>query len=131
MNYQIYCALTPKILPRNRGGFLRVLFLILKYVSRLAVQRFADGLQRGETDGFCLTRLQDGEVGLSDANLLGQLLRRHLALGHHHVYIYDYTHSRSILGLWSDGQVLFFLQLQTDGKHFCYDEAEHAKDAVT
>lgn len=65
---------------------------IFQDVARLTVQSFADGLECGETHGLRLARLQNREVRLRDADLLGQFLRRHLPPGHHHVYIHYDTH---------------------------------------
>ena len=42
-------------------------------VSGLAVKCLADGVQRGEADGFGTSVLQNGHVGGSDANLFGEL----------------------------------------------------------
>lgn len=42
-------------------------------VSGLAVECLADGVQRGEADGFGTSVLQNGHVGGSDANLFGEL----------------------------------------------------------
>ena len=84
---------------------------VLKYVARLAVECLTNGLQSGEADGLCLARLQDGEVGLRNANLLSQFLRRHFPLCHHNIYINYYTHN--LLSLLLDGQILFFLQILT------------------
>ena len=65
-----------------------ILVTILEYVARLAVERLADGVERGEADGTGLARLQYGEVSGGDAHLLGQFARGHLALGQHYVYVY-------------------------------------------
>ena len=40
---------------------------------RVAVECLADGVQRGEADGFGTSVLQNGHVGGSDANLFGEL----------------------------------------------------------
>lgn len=40
---------------------------------RVAVKCLADGVQRGEADGFGTSVLQNGHVGGSDANLFGEL----------------------------------------------------------
>ena len=42
-------------------------------VSGLAVECLADGVQRGEADGFGTSVLQNGHVGGRDANLFGEL----------------------------------------------------------
>ncbi len=47
---------------------------IFKHIARLAVEGLTDGFEGGEPDGFRLARLEDGEVGGRDANLLGKLL---------------------------------------------------------
>ena len=56
--YSIMCLFTP----------------ILQNVAWLTIERLTDGLQGGETDGLCLARFQDGEIGLGNANLLRQFL---------------------------------------------------------
>ena len=43
---------------------------VFQYVSRLAVQGGADGLQRGETDGLGLVVFQNGQVGQGDIHFL-------------------------------------------------------------
>ncbi len=48
---------------------------VLKYIARLAVQRLADGVERGESYGLGLSGLEYGEVGLRYANLIGQFAR--------------------------------------------------------
>ena len=85
------------------------IFSVFQYIAWLAFQHLTDGFQRGEADGFGFARLQDGEVGLRNAYLLCQLLRRHLPLGHHHIYINYYTHN--LLSFPLDGQILFLLQI--------------------
>ena len=47
---------------------------VLKYVAGLAVECLTNSLQGGEADGLGLARFQDGEVGLGDADFLGQFL---------------------------------------------------------
>lgn len=58
---------------------------ILQYVPRRALQLAADGIEGAEADGFGLARLEDGEVGLGEADALGQLVGAHLAHGQHYV----------------------------------------------
>ena len=55
-------------------GFFVGLLPVLEDVAGLAVEGFADGLEGGEADGLGLARLEDGEVGLGDADTLGQFL---------------------------------------------------------
>ena len=55
-------------------GFFVGLLPVLEDVAGLAIEGFTDGLEGGEADGLGLARLQDGEVGLRNANLLGQFL---------------------------------------------------------
>ena len=68
--------------------FISFLITILQYIARLAVECLADGVERRETDGAGLARLQDREVGGGDTHLVGQFARGHLALGQHYVYVY-------------------------------------------
>src|SRR5574344_432193 len=65
---------------------------IFKDIPRLAVQSPADRLQRGESDGLGLPRLEDGEVRRSDPDLLGKRCGRHLSLRQHHINIDYYRH---------------------------------------
>lgn len=64
-------------------------------VSGLAVECLADGVQRGEADGFGTSVLQNGHVGGSDANLFGELADANLAFGHHDVEIDANRHLKS------------------------------------
>ena len=50
---------------------------------------FADSIQGRKADGFSLACFQDGKVGNGDADFLGEFAQLHLALGKHHVQIYD------------------------------------------
>ena len=58
---------------------------ILQNIPRRALQFAADGIEGAEADGLGLARLEDGEVGLGEADALGQLVGAHLALGEHYV----------------------------------------------
>ena len=69
------------------------ILLILQNVPRAAVERVADGGEGLETDGGDLVVLDLGEVDVGDADALGQLVQRHLALHHHAVQAqYDLSH---------------------------------------
>ena len=57
-----------------RNFLVQLVCYVLKYVAWLAVECLTNGLQGGEADGLGLARLQDGEVGLGDADFLGQFL---------------------------------------------------------
>ena len=56
---------------------------VFEYVTGLAVEGTAEGLEGGEADG-------PGRGG--DADFCGQLAGGHLAAGEHYVYVYDYCH---------------------------------------
>lgn len=43
-----------------------------------------------KTDGFGLTRFQDGKVGKGNTHAVGQFGKRHLTTGHHDIEIYAY-----------------------------------------
>ena len=58
---------------------------VLEDVPRLAVQRVADRLEGGEPHTLHLPRLDLGEVDAGDADVLGQLLQRHLPVRHNPV----------------------------------------------
>ncbi len=61
----------------------------LQYLAGRAVQHSADGVERGETDGLGLARLQDGEVRQRDADPLREFVETHLATSHHDVEVHD------------------------------------------
>lgn len=75
---------------------VRTVFHILQNIARLAVQRFADGFERAETDGFGFARFEDGEVRERDVDLFGKFVERHFAPGHHHIKVYDYGHGYTV-----------------------------------
>ena len=59
----------------------------------LAVERFADGLERGETDGLGLAGFEDGQILRRDVHGVGQIVQPHLPLRENHVEIDDDGHN--------------------------------------
>ena len=59
---------------------------------RLAVERFADRLERGEADGLGLAGFEDGQILRRDVHGLGQIVQPHFALRENHVEIDDDGH---------------------------------------
>ena len=59
---------------------------------RLAAERFADRLERGEADGLGLAGLEDGQILRRDVHGLGQIVQPHFALRENHVEINDDGH---------------------------------------
>ena len=70
---------------------------VFQDVSRLAVQRLADRLQRGEPDGSGFPILQNGEVCHRDTNLVREFGDAHLSPGQHHVDIDYRGHRRDLI----------------------------------
>ena len=66
---------------------------VMKNIPRLAVQRFANGLQRGKAHRLGLVVFQNGQVGHSHVHLLGQLSQGHFPLCHHHIQIHHNRHT--------------------------------------
>jgi hypothetical protein len=58
----------------------------------LAVERFANGFERGKTDGLGLAGFEDGQVLRCDVHAVGQVVQPHFALREHHVQIDDDGH---------------------------------------
>jgi hypothetical protein len=58
----------------------------------LAVERFADGFERGETDGLGLAGFEDGQILRRDIHGVGQIVKPHLPLRENHVEIDDDGH---------------------------------------
>lgn len=71
---------------------------VFEYVSRLALERFAQSVEGADAYGLCLAGLEDGQVGCRDAYPLCQLTASHLAAGEHHVYVHDDSHGLSLFG---------------------------------
>ena len=67
--------------------------LILQYIPRLAIQRFAYRFQCAEAYGFGFPGFQYRKVGQGKVHFFGKLVQRHLPFGHHHIYIYYYRHN--------------------------------------
>lgn len=65
---------------------------VFDHIAGLALQFPAYRLQRGETDGLGLSVFEDRQVGRRNIDAAGQFAERHLALGHHDVYIDDQSH---------------------------------------
>ena len=59
---------------------------------RLAVERFANRLERGEADGLGLAGFEDGQVLRRDVHGLRQIVQAHFALRENHVEIDDDGH---------------------------------------
>jgi len=59
---------------------------------RLAVERFADGFERGEADGLGLAGFEDGQILRRDVHGLSQIVQPHFALRENHVEIDDDGH---------------------------------------
>ena len=58
----------------------------------LAVKRFADRFQRGETDGLGLAGFEDGQILRRDVHGFGQFVKSHFPLRENHVEIDDDRH---------------------------------------
>ena len=69
------------------------LLLIFQYICRLAVQYFADSLQRRETDCLSFSGLKDRKVGGGDIYLLRQFAQRYFSARHHDVKVYYNCHN--------------------------------------
>ncbi len=65
---------------------------VFEYIAGLAVQFATNRLQSGKTDGLRLSVFKDRQVGRRNIDAAGQFAERHFALGHHYVYIDDYSH---------------------------------------
>ena len=65
-------------------------------VRRLAIKDGANCVQSAETDCFSLPGFEDGEICLSDANLVGKFAKRDFTLSHHHIEIYNYCHDAAV-----------------------------------
>ena len=63
---------------------------VFQYVSRLAVQFFADSLQSGEAYALCLSVLEHRHVRGGYADRFSELAYRNLPAGKHHVYVDNY-----------------------------------------
>jgi len=72
--------------------FGRRLGPVFQDVPRLAVEVFADCLQRGEADGSRLAGFEDGEIWGGDVHAVGEVVQTHFALGEDHVEIDDDGH---------------------------------------
>jgi hypothetical protein len=80
-------------LSTSRGQFLfRCFGTELQNFSGLAVERFADRLERGEADGLGLAGFEDGQVLRRDVHGLGEIVQPHFALRENHVEIDDNGH---------------------------------------
>jgi hypothetical protein len=64
----------------------------LQNFPRLAIERFANRLKRGEADGLGLAGFEDGQVLRRDVHGLGQIVQPHFALRQNHVEIDDDGH---------------------------------------
>lgn len=73
-----------------RTNVARFLLLILQDVAWLAFEGLAESVESGKTDGFGLTRFQDGKVGKGNTHAVGQFGKRHLTTGHHDIEVYAY-----------------------------------------
>jgi len=65
---------------------------VFQNFSGLALQVFADGFERGETDGLGLAGFEDGQVLRRDVHAVGQIVQPHFALRENHVEIDDDRH---------------------------------------
>ena len=108
----------------SRGMLTVIVGTIFEYIAGLAVESLTDGFEGGEAYGFGLARLEYREVGGSDTHPLGQLARRHLAPGHHHIYIYYDCHDWYCLY----GKVVFFFHLLAHGKELAHHEQAQPYD---
>lgn len=104
---------------------LAAIWFISQQVSGLAVEGLAQGLQRGEADGFGMAVFQDGEIGEGQVDPAGQFVQAHFPAGHHDIEIDDDRHS----GLTSsDCQFVFRLDLPGQMEDVGQDQADYAKD---
>ena len=67
--------------------------LVLQNIAGLALERLADGFERGEADGFGFAVFQDRDVGDRDADAVGEFGDAHLALRQHDVDVDDDGHA--------------------------------------
>lgn len=84
--------------PRSFCRLVRHIFVgaVFYYVSRLAIQYPAYRIERGYADGFGLAGFQYRHVGLRYVHPFRKFVERHLAFGHHDVYVdYDCHNVRS------------------------------------
>jgi hypothetical protein len=73
---------------RLGGGF----GAIFQNVAGLAVQVFADGFERRETNGASPAGFEDGEILRRDVHAVGQIVQAHFALGQDDIQIDDDGH---------------------------------------
>src|SRR5438105_3486822 len=84
----------PMAMPgRSRLAFMRVgVGAVFEQVAGLALQHFANALQRLEAHPAHLARLQQRQVLLGDADAFGELARAHLAARQHDIQVDDDGH---------------------------------------
>ena len=71
-------------------------FFIFQNICRLAIQFPADGLQRGQPDGFYFTGFKYGKVYRSQADSFCQFIAAHFPLGQHYVQVNDDRHIKKL-----------------------------------
>lgn len=97
---------------------------INQQVAWLAVEKRTDFLNRIEPNPFDLTLLEQRQICLSDADMLGQLFRANLAPRQHHVKLYNNRHgATSRIAL--NKICIFFSQMQSLGNNFSH-QPDHA-----
>lgn len=58
-------------------GSLFWIFLIFQDIPGLAVQHFADCIQRAEPDGFYFSGFEIGKIDIGDTDLCGKVVQAH------------------------------------------------------
>ena len=68
----------------------------LEQLAWLAFQRRADGFERGEPDCACLAGFQDRQIRECDADLLGEIGKRHATRVQDIVELHDDGHGQTV-----------------------------------
>ena len=55
---------------------------VFQDITGLTIQRLADSVQSGESDGTDLTRFDVGQIDIRYTDLLGQFVQGHLSVSH-------------------------------------------------
>jgi hypothetical protein len=81
---------------------------ILKNVTGLAFEMFANGIQGGKADRLGFSGFENGQILFSDADQPGKLIGFHFALRQDHIQVYNYRHSDTsqTVSLFSSDKIL-------------------------
>src|SRR5205814_2905935 len=88
-------------------------FFVFQNIAGLAVQSFADRLHCRESDGFCFSVFQYGNIGHRNADLLGEFGDAHLPPGQHDVDVDDDCHVGYTVRSFSDFMSTAFCRIRS------------------